>query len=167
MVPTVGGSVLPVALRSKQGIKRTAFGVDANQAPIRMPRYSEFPITVGSLVGRIMFFRRSVHITRSAPLNWRRGLFRVWVLVSAAWIMAWAIYLILSAMAQALTKPEDFLAIPIVFFGPPIALLLCGFAAGRTLRGFRFDEKAEQSTTRPSEDKVVQLRQDDTNDYVS
>src|SRR5262249_19819417 len=52
-----------------------------------------------------------------------------WLLASAAWIMGWAIYLMLSVVAQALTSPEDFLAIPIVFFGPPIALLLCALAA--------------------------------------
>ena len=116
---------------------------------------------------RTVSFRRGVSTTQSAPLNWRRGMFRFWVLVSAAWIMSWAIYLILSAMAQALTTPEDFFAIPIVFFGPPIALLLCGLAARWALRGFKSEENPDQSTTRPSHDKVVQLRQDDTDDYVS
>src|SRR5262249_4703487 len=71
-------------------------------------------------------------ITRSgidaAPLNWRRGVFRLWVLASVAWIMVWAIYLVLSALAQALNTEGDFLAIPVVFFGPPIAVLLCGLA---------------------------------------
>ncbi len=100
---------------------------------------------------RTMSFRRGVSTTQSAPLNWRRGMFRFWVLVSAAWIMSWAIYLILSAMEQALTTPEDFLAIPIVW----------------ALRGFKSEENPDQSTARPSHDKVVQLRQDDTDDYVS
>jgi hypothetical protein len=114
-----------------------------------------------------MMFRRGVHISQSAPLNWRRGLFRLWVLTSAAWIMAWAIYLILSVMAQAFTWPGDFLAIPVVFFGPPIAVLLCGLAAAWAFRGFRSDEEPEEKLTRPSEDKVVQLRQELLEDYVS
>jgi hypothetical protein len=113
-----------------------------------------------------MVFRRGVQITESAPLNWRRGLFRFWLLVSAAWIMGWAIYLILSAMAQALTKPEDLLAIPVVFFGPPIALLLCGLAARWAIQGFWSDE-AEQNTPKRSEEKVVQLRKELPEDYVS
>ena len=28
-------------------------------------------------------------------VNWRRGLLRVWLLLSAAWIMGWAVYLII------------------------------------------------------------------------
>ncbi len=114
-----------------------------------------------------MGFRRGVNNTQSVSLNWRRGLFRVWVLMSAAWIMGWTIYLMLSAMAHALTKPEDFLAIPVVFLGPPVALLLCGLAAGWALRGFRSDAKTEQSTSERPGDKIVQLRQDFPEDYVS
>jgi len=114
-----------------------------------------------------MMFRRGVHIPESAPLNWGRGLFRLWLLVSAAWIMAWAIYFVLSAMAQAFNTVGDFLAIPVVFFGPPIALLLCSLATRWAIGGFRSDEKPEQSTTRPSDDEVVQLSQSDTDDYVS
>ena len=84
-----------------------------------------------------MVFGRDIRFAESAPINWRRGMFRLWLLVSAAWIMGWAIYLILSAMAQALTTPEDFLAIPVVFLGPPIALFLCGMAAAWAIRGFK------------------------------
>jgi hypothetical protein len=113
-----------------------------------------------------MVFRRDVQFTESAPVNWRRGLFRLWLLISAAWIMGWAIYLILSAMAQALTKPEDFLAVPVVFFGPPIALLLCGLAAGWAIKGFR-SEQPEQNTPKRPEEKVVQLRKELPEDYVS
>src|ERR1700730_11629026 len=112
-------------------------------------------------------FRRGVHVTRSAPLNWGRGLFRSWLLISAAWIMAWTIYLILSAIAHALTTTGDFLAIPVVFFGPPIAFLFCGLATRWVIRGFRHDEKSEQSTTRATDNKIVQLSQGDTDDYVS
>ena len=100
----------------------------------------------------------------TAPLNWRRGLFRLWLLVSAAWIMGSAIYVILSALAQAFKTAEDYLAIPVVFFGPPIALLLCGWATGWAIRGFTSDEKLEQST--PGS-KVFQLRENATDDYES
>jgi len=50
--------------------------------------------------------------------------------------MGWAIYLILSVLAQAFKTAEDYLAIPVVFFGPPIALLFCGWATGWAIRGF-------------------------------
>src|SRR5260370_42020534 len=52
------------------------------------------------------------------PLNWRRGLFRLWLLGSAAWRMSWAIYFILSPMAHALTAVGGFLAIAAGCFGP-------------------------------------------------
>jgi len=113
-----------------------------------------------------MVFRKGVPSTESSPLNWHRGMFRLWLLASAAWIMGWAIYLTLSAMAQALTTPGDFLAIPVVFFGPPIALLLCGLAAAWAIRGFK-SEQPEQQVTKSPEDKVVRLRQEFPGDYVS
>src|ERR687887_1327336 len=95
------------------------------------------------------------------PLNWRRGLFRLWLLVSAAWLMSWTIYFILSAMAHALNTVGDFLAIPVVFFGPPIALLLCGIATGWAIRGFRSDANSEQNTAPPPNEKVVPLQRSD------
>ncbi len=76
----------------------------------------------------------------TVPINWRRGLFRVWLLMSAAWIMSWAIYSILRAMSEGFKTAGDFLSIPVVFFGPPIALLLLGLAAVWAFRGFRTDD---------------------------
>jgi hypothetical protein len=67
-------------------------------------------------------FRRRESISSSAPLNWRRGLFRLWLLASAAWILAWGVYSILSAIAHAFVTPEDVVARAVVFFGPPVAL---------------------------------------------
>jgi hypothetical protein len=71
----------------------------------------------------------------AAPLNWRRGLFRLWILVSAAWMMGWLIYYaIIYTGGEA--KPADLLVLPVVLFGPPIALLLFGIATRWAFRGF-------------------------------
>jgi hypothetical protein len=69
------------------------------------------------------------------PINWRRGLFRIWLLVSAAWIMSWVIYLIMHGMEDGF-KPSDVVVIPVLFLGPPIALLIFAIAAGWAFRGF-------------------------------
>jgi hypothetical protein len=113
-------------------------------------------------------FRRDIGSgNETTPLNWSRGLLRLWILVSAVWIMGWAIYAILSVLAQSFKTLEDYLAIPVVFFGPPIALLLCGLATAWAIRGFKLDEKPEQSPRSTPRNKVVQLRDDLLDDYVS
>jgi hypothetical protein len=75
----------------------------------------------------------------ATPINWRRGLLRVWLLISAAWIMGWAIYSILHAISNGFRTLGEFLSIPVVFFGPPVALLLLGLAAAWAFRGFSTD----------------------------
>ena len=70
------------------------------------------------------------------PLNWRRGLFRSWVLVSAGWIMSWVIYFVMDGFQGGLSSRGDMAAIPIVLFAPPIALWLFGMAAAWAVRGF-------------------------------
>ena len=92
------------------------------------------------------------------PLNWRRGLFRLWLLVSAAWLMSWTIYFILSAMAQAFHTVGDFLAVPVVFFGPPIALLLCGVATGWAIRGFKAEKVSGPNPAPVPSENVVPLQ---------
>jgi hypothetical protein len=77
----------------------------------------------------------------STPLNWRRGLFRVWLLISAAWLMSWIIYLIMSVLETGF-KTSDVLVIPVLLFGPPVALLIFGVATGWAFRGFRVDKAA-------------------------
>jgi hypothetical protein len=72
-----------------------------------------------------------------SPINWRRGLFRVWLLFCAAWMMGWIIYLIMYGLHGGFKTTGDFLVIPVLLFGPPIALLLFGLAAGWAFRGFK------------------------------
>src|SRR5262245_41095589 len=78
-------------------------------------------------------------IREIAQVNWRRGLFRVWLLLSAAWIMGWTVYLILNGIKDGVQRSSDLLAIPVLLVGPPIALLLFGIVAGWALRGFMPD----------------------------
>jgi hypothetical protein len=87
--------------------------------------------------------RRSFSVKEEEPLpvNWRRGLFRVWLLFSAAWMMGWIIYLVMYGLQGGFKTTGDFLVLPVLLFGPPIALLLFGLAAGWAFRGF----KAENS----------------------
>ncbi len=71
-----------------------------------------------------------------AALNWRRGLFRVWLLLSAGWVMGWAIYLVMEGMQGGLSTRGDWITVPIVLFAPPIALGIFGAAMIWALRGF-------------------------------
>ena len=68
--------------------------------------------------------RRASDMQVNEPVNWRRGLTRVWLLLSAAWIMGWTVYLTLFAIRVGFQNYRDILAIPVLLFGPPIALLL-------------------------------------------
>ncbi len=77
----------------------------------------------------------------STPINWRRGMFRVWLLVSAAWVMSWSILLIMDGLQGGLHRAES-LAIPVLLFGPPVALLLFGAACAWAFRGFKIVERA-------------------------
>ncbi len=88
--------------------------------------------------------RRSFGVNDNARtlINWRRGLFRVWVLLSVAWIMGWAVYLTMQGVQGQISTIGDFLEIPILLIGPPVALLLFGVAATWAFRGFRGDEPA-------------------------
>jgi hypothetical protein len=70
-------------------------------------------------------------------VNWRRGLLRVWLLLSVAWIMGWVVYLIVYGIRAGFQSSADFLAVPVLLIGPPIALLLFGLIAGWAVRGFK------------------------------
>jgi hypothetical protein len=73
---------------------------------------------------------------QAARVNWRRGLFRVWLLLSASWIMGWIVYLTINGINDGLRNSIDPLAIAVLLIGPPIALLLFGILARWALRGF-------------------------------
>jgi hypothetical protein len=77
--------------------------------------------------------------TNVLKVNWRRGLLRVWLLLSAAWIMGWIVYLIIYGIQSGFQSSGDFLAILVLLIGPPIALLLFGLVAGWAFRGFKPD----------------------------
>jgi hypothetical protein len=76
----------------------------------------------------------------TTPINWRRGLLRVWLLLSAAWMMGWIVYLTISGLQGAFQKWSDLLWMAVLLLGPPVALLLFGLGAGWAFRGFNPDE---------------------------
>jgi hypothetical protein len=73
-------------------------------------------------------------------INWRRGLFRVWLLISIAWIMAWIVYLVMYGIQGGFKQTGDLLTLPVLFFGPPIALLLLAAVARWAFQGFQPDK---------------------------
>jgi hypothetical protein len=76
-----------------------------------------------------------------APFNWRRGVFRIWLLLSVGWILSWTNYLIMYFL-QGQSTGNDFLVIPVLLLGPPVALLIFGIAARWTFRGFQVIESS-------------------------
>jgi hypothetical protein len=77
-----------------------------------------------------------------AAVNWRRGLFRVWLLISAGWIMGWTIRLIMHSLDEGRFPGSDFLEVPVLLFGPPVALLIFGVVTGWAFRGFQLDDQS-------------------------
>jgi hypothetical protein len=85
--------------------------------------------------------RRAYGVNDNEPtlINWRRGLFRVWVLLSVAWLMGWIIFLIMHGIQGGIQTTGDLLEIPVLLFGPPVALLFFGIAAAWAFRGFKVE----------------------------
>lgn len=75
--------------------------------------------------------------TKVAQVQWRRGLLRVWLLASAAWIMGWIVFLILHELESGFRSSGEFTAIPVLLIGPPIALLLFETHGGMGLSRFQ------------------------------
>ena len=80
----------------------------------------------------------------------RRSLFRIWLVLSAGWIMSWLIDLVLGVLEDGF-KTSDLLVMPVLLFAPPIALLIFGFGAGWAFRGFKVDDS-------PSDESIQQSR---------
>jgi hypothetical protein len=76
------------------------------------------------------------------PINWRRGLFRLWVLLSAAWVLGWGVDLAIWSIRTGAETPGDLFAIPVLLLGPPAALLVFGHATAWALRGFVPDSRS-------------------------
>lgn len=87
-------------------------------------------------------FNRSFNPDREKPIpiNWRRGMFRLWVLTSSAWIMGWLIFFAIELIGGESTFHQLVVA-PIVLFGPPVALLLFGVATRWAFRGFQAEDR--------------------------
>jgi hypothetical protein len=86
---------------------------------------------------------RGANENREPPINWRRGLFRTWIVVSSAWIMGWAIYLIVFGLQGGLRQFGEILAVPVVLFGPPVALFLFGFGVRWAIYGFKGEARPQ------------------------
>jgi hypothetical protein len=69
----------------------------------------------------------------------RRGLFRIWLLLSAGWIMGWVIDLLLGVLRDGF-KASDLLEMPVRLFAPPIALLIFAAVAVWAVRGFKVND---------------------------
>ncbi len=85
--------------------------------------------------------RRPLGVNDNEPtVNWRRGLLRLWLLISVAWIMGWLVYLAMYGIQVGFKRWGDVLEIPILLFGPPVALLLFGAMARWAFKGFAPDD---------------------------
>ncbi len=78
---------------------------------------------------------------KTVPINWRRGIFRLWVLASAAWIMGWVIYFAIELIRTESTVGQLVVA-PVVLLAPPVALLLFGMATRWAFQGFQTDDQS-------------------------
>jgi hypothetical protein len=70
-------------------------------------------------------------------------MFWVWLLVSAGWIMGWTIYLLMHNL-EGKFPGSDFFVVPILFFRPPVALLIFGIATRWAFRGFLVEDHARK-----------------------
>ncbi len=76
---------------------------------------------------------------KQVPLNWRRGMFRLWILTSSAWTMGWLIFFAVEVLGGEISVKQLIVA-PVILIGPPVALLLFGVAARWAFQGFYSDD---------------------------
>jgi len=90
--------------------------------------------------------RRIVETTAGSKtqVNWKRGFFRMWLLLSGAWIMSWVLWLMIYGISRGFRDIHEAFAVPVLLFGPPVALLVFGLLAGWAFRGFKADEDEEK-----------------------
>jgi hypothetical protein len=78
-------------------------------------------------------------------INWRRGFFRIWVIVSAGWVMGWTIYLVMYSLQGGYNGNKDFVALPILLLAPPLALFIFGWATRWAFRWFQAEHQDQSS----------------------
>jgi hypothetical protein len=88
--------------------------------------------------------------TEPIPINWRRGLFRIWLLASAGCVMGWTIHLIMYSLQGGYSGNRDFVAIPILLLAPPLALFIFGVATPWAFRGFQAEDDERSPTQVPN-----------------
>jgi hypothetical protein len=103
-----------------------------------------------------MQYRRFNIQQEKSPVNWRRGMFRLWILASSAWVMGWLIYFAIKFMSGEFSTPH-IPVVPVVLLGPPLALLLFGLGTRWAMRGF----EADQTESSLQRNASANPRQDD------
>jgi hypothetical protein len=79
--------------------------------------------------------RRSIRSRTVTPVNWDRGLLRLWCVTSGAWATSWALYAMISNLDDGLWTGAA-IKIPVALCAPPVALLIVGLMTKWALRGF-------------------------------
>jgi hypothetical protein len=87
-------------------------------------------------------------------INWRRGLFRLWLLVSAGWVMGWTIYLIMYSVQGGYSGNRHFVTIPILLLAPPLALFIFGVATGWAFQGFQAEDDERSTKQMPKSNTI-------------
>jgi hypothetical protein len=73
-------------------------------------------------------------------MNWKGGLFRLWLIVSVLWAALGAWVLVQNAQRHGVT-PEQIQSIILVIVGPPLAVLFFGAALLWALGGFKVRDR--------------------------
>ena len=140
------GILDPTAILFKKAVGRRPVAVECLHAPYQRrvshrAHYRTNDVRETNAMPRfgIPNRERAGRIGQIAQVNWRRGLFRVWLLLSAAWIMGWTVYIVVIGIKDGFQSFGDLFAIPVLLIGPPVALFLFGVVARWAFRGFAPD----------------------------